>query len=124
MGFRISRDSARPGFQPNRNPNVRQHGFLRASIAARGVLRPRSDCVENVPPNALPRRPPGLLPEVPAIVDWPPSHDVSLVSESGASPVCYLPSFMRALKLLVIANPTAGYLKLLEQIAEPVDIQA
>src|SRR5258708_28651148 len=30
---------------------------------------------------------------------------------------------MRALKLLVIANPTAGYLRLLEQIAEPVDIQ-
>jgi phosphoglycerate dehydrogenase-like enzyme len=30
---------------------------------------------------------------------------------------------MPALKLLVIANPTAGYLRLLEQIAEPVDIQ-
>src|SRR5260370_9330972 len=30
---------------------------------------------------------------------------------------------MSALKLLVIANPTAGYLRLLEQIAEPVDIQ-
>jgi phosphoglycerate dehydrogenase-like enzyme len=36
---------------------------------------------------------------------------------------CYLPSFMPALKLLVIANPTAGYLHLLEQIGEPVDIQ-
>ncbi len=36
---------------------------------------------------------------------------------------CYLPSFMRALKLLAIANPTASYLRLLEQIAEPVDIQ-
>jgi phosphoglycerate dehydrogenase-like enzyme len=30
---------------------------------------------------------------------------------------------MPALKLLVIANPTASYLRLLEQIAEPVDIQ-
>jgi len=30
---------------------------------------------------------------------------------------------MPALKLLVIANPTAGYLRLLQQIAEPVDIQ-
>ena len=30
---------------------------------------------------------------------------------------------MPALKLLVIANPTASYLELLEQIAEPVDIQ-
>ena len=30
---------------------------------------------------------------------------------------------MPALKLLVIANPTAGYLRLLERIAEPVDIQ-
>jgi phosphoglycerate dehydrogenase-like enzyme len=29
---------------------------------------------------------------------------------------------MTALKLLVIANPTASYLRLLEQIAEPVDI--
>jgi phosphoglycerate dehydrogenase-like enzyme len=29
---------------------------------------------------------------------------------------------MRALKLLVIANPTASYLRLLEQIKEPVDI--
>src|SRR5260370_17761493 len=29
---------------------------------------------------------------------------------------------MPALKLLVIAKPTAGYLRLLEQIAEPVDI--
>jgi phosphoglycerate dehydrogenase-like enzyme len=30
---------------------------------------------------------------------------------------------MPALKLLVIANPTASYLRLLQQIAEPVDIQ-
>src|SRR5260370_5692322 len=30
---------------------------------------------------------------------------------------------MSALKLLVIANPTVGYLRLLQQIAEPVDIQ-
>ena len=30
---------------------------------------------------------------------------------------------MRALKLLVMANPTASYLRLLDQIAEPVDIQ-
>src|SRR6267154_3055655 len=30
---------------------------------------------------------------------------------------------MLALKLLVIANPTAGYLRLLQQITEPVDIQ-
>ncbi len=29
---------------------------------------------------------------------------------------------MRALKLLVIANPTASYLRLLEQISEPIDI--
>jgi phosphoglycerate dehydrogenase-like enzyme len=30
---------------------------------------------------------------------------------------------MPALKLLAIANPTAGYLRLLQQISEPVDIQ-
>lgn len=36
---------------------------------------------------------------------------------------CYLPSFMDPIRLLVISNPTAPNLRLLERLPEPVDIQ-
>jgi phosphoglycerate dehydrogenase-like enzyme len=35
---------------------------------------------------------------------------------------CYLPSFMDPIQLLVISNPTAPHLRLLEQLPEPVEI--
>src|ERR1700676_2343197 len=40
----------------------------------------------------------------------------------GAAVACYLPSFMDPIQLLVISNPTAPHLRLLEQLPEPVEI--
>src|ERR1700680_3341979 len=44
-------------------------------------------------------------------------------SSRAAPAACYLPSFMDPIRLLVISNPTAANLRLLEQLPEPVEIR-
>src|SRR6202048_2565378 len=41
----------------------------------------------------------------------------------AAPAACYLPSFMDPIRLLVISNPTAPNLRLLDQLKEPVEIR-
>src|SRR5262249_30866976 len=47
-------------------------------------------------------------------------HQVTMLSNPGSS--CYLPSFMDPITVLVISNPGASHLRLLETLAEPVNL--
>src|SRR5260370_21902176 len=100
-------------------------GSRRGSAPTRAELRPRSAGAESVLPGAQGSRGHGPQQVDRAIVLRRPSHDVSSDPRcSRAAPeACYLPSFMDPIRLLVISEPTASNLRLLEKLPEPVEVR-